>query len=52
LQLVLCVLERAEDAVAVQLQLTPVRVDQLPESVLVARAGAVERALAQGRLPV
>ena len=43
LQLVLGILERTEDSVAVQLQLPPVRVDQLAEGGFVAGAGADER---------
>ena len=42
---VLGVLERAEDAVAVQLQLCAVRVDELAKCGLVARAGAAEGGL-------
>src|SRR5512132_658782 len=52
LQLVFGVLQRAEDSVAVQLQLPPVRLDQLLEGVLVARAGTAERVLTQHRRPV
>ena len=45
LHLVFRVLQRAENSVAVQLQLPPIRLDQLPEGVLVSRAGAGERVL-------
>jgi hypothetical protein len=40
---VLGVLDRAEDAITVDLQLAAVRIGQLPEGVLVAAAGALER---------
>ena len=52
LELVLRVLQRAEDPVAVQLQLRTVRVDELCEGGLVAGAGAAERALAQDSGPL
>jgi hypothetical protein len=52
LQLVLSVLQRAENSVAVQLQLRAKRVDELPERLLVARAGAGARVLSQHRGPL
>jgi hypothetical protein len=45
-EVVLHILERAENSVAVQLQLPSVRVDELPEGIFVAGAGAAERVLA------
>ena len=48
---VLGVLQRAEDPVAVQLELAAIRVGQLPERLLAAGAGAGEGALAHGRRP-
>ncbi len=47
---VLGVLDRAEDAVAVHLQLAPVRVGQLAERLLVALAGAVQGGLGHGSI--
>ena len=47
---VLGILQRAEDSVAVQLQLPPVGRDQVPEGDVVAGAGAAERVLAHDRV--
>jgi hypothetical protein len=50
LQQVLGVLQRADDPVAVHLQLVPVRVGQLPKRLLVARPSTRERLLRHRRI--
>jgi hypothetical protein len=49
LQQVLGVLDRAEDPVAVQLQLAAAGIDQLAERLLVARAGTDQRLIGHHR---
>jgi hypothetical protein len=48
---VLGILQRAEDSVAMQLQLPAVRLDQHSEGMLVARAGPLEGVPAHDRMP-